>query len=104
MMSAALKHLDDQQLPAGIRGVTREMFETLAPEMNGLNRVALSNLWLFEPLVRGQLQASPSTNAVLQTTTALTIVQAGNKGQRPARAAPRQRSTSACCPAIARRP
>ncbi|XHO07347.1 hypothetical protein ACEQUB_p00593 (plasmid) [Ralstonia syzygii] len=79
MMSAALKHLDDQQLPAGIRGVTREMFETLAPEMNGLNRVALSNLWLFEPLVRGQLQASPSTNAVLQTTTALTIVQAGNK-------------------------
>ncbi|MGC5808711.1 M20 family peptidase [Ralstonia pseudosolanacearum] len=79
MMSAALKHLDDQQLPAGIRGVTREMFETLAPEMRGLNRVALSNLWLFEPLVRKQLQASPSTNAVLQTTTALTIVQAGNK-------------------------
>ncbi|WP_155521043.1 M20 family peptidase, partial [Ralstonia solanacearum] len=79
MMSAALKHLDDQQLPAGIRGVTREMFETLAPEMNGFNRVALSNLWLLEPLVRKQLQASPSSNAMLQTTTALTIAQAGNK-------------------------
>lgn len=79
MMSAALKHLDDQQLPVGIRGVTREMFETLALEMHGFNRVALSNLWLLEPLVRKQLQASPSSNAMLQTTTALTIAQAGNK-------------------------
>jgi hypothetical protein len=31
MMSAALRRLDDEQLPAGIRGVAREMFETMAP-------------------------------------------------------------------------
>lgn len=79
MMSAALKRLDDQQLPGGIRGVAAEMFDTLAPEMGGFGRVALSNLWLFGPVVQKQLETSGSTNAMLRTTTALTIVNAGNK-------------------------
>lgn len=78
MMSAALRRLDDEQLPAGLRGVAREMFETLAPEMSGLQRVALSNLWLFAPLVQAQLEKGASTDAVLRTTTALTTVHAGN--------------------------
>ncbi len=79
MMSAALTQLDDQQLPASIRGVAREMFQTVAPEMTGFSRVALSNLWLFGPIVQKQLEAGASTNAMLRTTTALTIVNAGNK-------------------------
>ena len=79
MMSAALKQLDDRQLPAGITGVAREMFASVAPEMSGFGRIALSNLWLFGPLVQKQLEAGASTNAMLRTTTALTIVNAGNK-------------------------
>jgi carboxypeptidase PM20D1 len=79
LMSAALARLEDRQLPAGIRGVAREMFETIAPEMGGLQRVALSNLWLFGPLVQRQLEAAASTNAMLRTTTALTMAHAGNK-------------------------
>ncbi len=79
MMAAALKRLDDEQLPAGIRGVAADMFETLAPEMSGFSRVALSNLWLLRPLVQKQLEATASTNAMLRTTTALTVVNAGNK-------------------------
>jgi carboxypeptidase PM20D1 len=74
-----LKQLDDQQLPASIRGVARQMFETVAPEMGGFNRVVLSNLWLFAPLAQKQLEAAAGTNAMLRTTTALTIVNAGNK-------------------------
>jgi carboxypeptidase PM20D1 len=79
MMSAALRRLDDEQLPGTIRGVAREMFETIAPEMGGFQRVALSNLWLFGPVVQSQLEKGASTNAMLRTTTALTIVNAGNK-------------------------
>lgn len=79
MMSAALKRLDDEQLPGGLRGVAGEMFDTIAPEMGGFSRLALSNLWLFGPVVQKQLEASASTNAMLRTTTALTIVNAGNK-------------------------
>lgn len=79
MVSAALARLEDAQLPAGIRGVAGEMFDTLAPEMGGFARVALSNLWLFGPVVQKQLEGAASTNAMLRTTTALTIVNAGNK-------------------------
>ena len=79
MMSAALGRLDNNQFPARIEGVAREMFETVAPEMSGFGRVALSNLWLFGPVVRKQLEAGASTNAMMHTTTALTIVNAGNK-------------------------
>lgn len=79
MMSAALARLEDKQLPAGLRGVAFEMFDTLAPEMGGFARVALSNLWLFGPVVQKQLEGAASTNAMLRTTTALTIVNAGNK-------------------------
>jgi carboxypeptidase PM20D1 len=79
MMSAALRRIEDEQLPASIRGVAKEMFATLAPEMSGFGRVALTNLWLFGPLVQAQLEKGASTNAMLRTTTALTMMQAGNK-------------------------
>jgi carboxypeptidase PM20D1 len=79
MLGAALARLEDRQMPAAIRGVALDMFDTLAPEMSGINRVLLSNLWLFRPLVQAQLEKSPSSNAMLRTTTAPTIIQAGNK-------------------------
>ena len=78
MLSAALARLEDQQMPLAVRGLSQEMFETLAPEMSGLNRVFLSNLWLFKPLIEQQLKKGASTNALLRTTTALTVVNAGN--------------------------
>ena len=79
MLSSALQRLDAEQMPGGIRGVAGELFDTLAPEMGGVSRVVLSNLWLFRPVVQKQLEGAASTNAMLRTTTALTIVQAGNR-------------------------
>lgn len=79
MLSDALARLERRQMPAAIGGVAAEMFDTLAPEMSGLNRVLLSNLWLFGPLVRQELEKSRSANAFTRTTTALTVVHAGNK-------------------------
>jgi carboxypeptidase PM20D1 len=79
VLSAALARLDAQPLPGGITGVARQMFASLAPEMGGIQRLALSNLWLFAPVIEGMLAKGPSTNALLRTTTAITIVNAGNK-------------------------
>lgn len=79
LVATALHRLDTEQRPAAITGVSREMFETLAPEFGGIQRAVLSNLWLTEPLVRRSLEKGGNTNALLRTTTALTIVQAGNK-------------------------
>ncbi|MDM0073541.1 M20 family peptidase [Variovorax sp. J2P1-59] len=78
-MSTALARLEATPMPGGIKGVAGQMFGALAPEMSGVNRVMLSNLWLTGPLVESQLSKSPSSNAMLRTTTALTIVRAGNK-------------------------
>lgn len=78
-LATALAKLEHAPMPAAIRGVPAEMLETLAPEMDLTKRVALSNLWLFGPLVRAQLEEAPATGAMLRTTTALTVVRGGNK-------------------------
>lgn len=79
LLSGALTQLENHPFPARMDGVAGAMFQTLAPEMQGLSRLVLSNFWLFGPLVKRQLEAVPSTNASLRTTTALTVLQAGNK-------------------------
>ena len=78
-LSAALVRLENKPFPAAIRGVMRETLETAAPHMGFFNRVVLSNLWLLEPLVRRQLEQTPTTASAIRTTTALTIFSAGNK-------------------------
>ena len=79
MLSAALARLDASPLPGGITGVAQSMFDTLAPEMAMTQRVVLGNLWLFRPVAEAMLGKAASTNAMMRTTTALTIVNAGNK-------------------------
>jgi carboxypeptidase PM20D1 len=78
-LSHALAKLDAQPMPGAVRGVAAEMFDALAPEMSGFGRVALSNRWLLGPVLQSQLEKGPSTNAMLRTTTALTVVNGGNK-------------------------
>jgi len=79
MLSEALARLERHPMPAAIDGVAAEMFDALAPEMRGMQRVVLSNLWLFRPLVMRELERSRSSNAFTRTTAALTVVQSGNK-------------------------
>lgn len=78
ILSSALKKLDANPMPARMDGVVRDMFSTLAPEMSGVNRVVLSNLWLLKPVVQGRLEKAPTTNAMLRSTTALTMLRAGD--------------------------
>ena len=79
MMSTALTRLEDNRLPTQARGAVAEMFDTLAPEMKGFNRVVLSNLWLFKPLLLRELEKNGPSEATIRTTTALTIFNAGDK-------------------------
>jgi carboxypeptidase PM20D1 len=79
MMSAALARLEDHRLPMHVRGAVAEMFDTLAPEMSGFNRLVLSNLWLFRPLLLREFEKNGPTEAMVRTTTALTIFNAGDK-------------------------
>ena len=55
--------------------------------MGGLNRLTLANLWITEPLARAALAGSPSSSAMMRTSTALTVFNAGEKSNvLPARA------------------
>ncbi|TXI94873.1 MAG: M20 family peptidase [Burkholderiaceae bacterium] len=78
-LGKVITYLDQHPRPSQIDGVARQLFETLAPEMHGLNHYALSNLWLFGPIVREQLEQSRASRALLQTSTAFTMSNAGNK-------------------------
>ena len=79
MLSAALARLDAKPLPGGIQGAAAELFAAVAPELPFGQRLAMSNLWLLKPVVEGMLGKSAATNAMMRTTTALTVLNAGNK-------------------------
>jgi carboxypeptidase PM20D1 len=79
MLAAAVARLEAQPMPGGVRGAAADMFAAVAPELPLAQRLALSNLWLLRPVVENMLAKSPSTNAMMRTTTALTVFNAGNK-------------------------
>lgn len=80
-LAKAVTEVDANPPPAVLdtTSIAGQMFEVIAPEMPGVQRVVLSNLWLFRPLVQAQLEKGQSTNAMLRTTTAATIIQGGVK-------------------------
>jgi len=78
-IAEALYKLETNQMPSRIQGVARQSLEALAPEMGGLNRLILSNLWLTEPVARAALAKGQSSSAMMRTTTALTVFNAGDK-------------------------
>jgi carboxypeptidase PM20D1 len=79
IISRALQRLEAAPFPARLSGPTRRMLEFLGPEMAWPQRLALANLWIFDPLVKKQLTASPLTNAAIRTTLAPTLFNAGVK-------------------------
>jgi carboxypeptidase PM20D1 len=79
IVSAAIARIEEDQLPARLEGPTRELFERLGPEFPFLQRVLFANLWLTAEVVAGELTRSPTTAAMVRTTTAATIFQAGTK-------------------------
>jgi carboxypeptidase PM20D1 len=79
VISRALQRLEGRPFPTRLSEPTRKMFEFLGPEMSWTKRLALANLWLFDPLLRKQLTRSPLTNALVRTTMTPTIFHAGVK-------------------------
>jgi carboxypeptidase PM20D1 len=79
IVSAAIAKLDENPMPARLEGPTQELFNRIGPLFPMTQRAAFANLWLTRPLVTGQLENRPATNAMVRTTTAPTIFQAGTK-------------------------
>jgi len=78
-LARAVARLQEEPLPAKLTQPVRDMLEVLGPHMPWSKRLALSNLWLFEPLLVSQMADSRSTQAHVRTTTAPTMLAAGVK-------------------------
>ena len=79
LLAGALDRLQSHPFPARVDGATRAMLLALAPRLPFGQRVALGNLWLTSPIVARGMTAEPGSAALVRTTTALTIVGAGEK-------------------------
>lgn len=79
ILSAAIARLEANPMPARLEGPTRELFERIGPQFQFGRRAVFANLWLTRPLVIRNLEGSPATNAMVRTTTATTVFQAGSK-------------------------
>lgn len=77
ILSAGIARLEANPLPAGLNPASRQMFETLAAEVDFGLKIVFANLWILEPVLVSVLSAKPSTNASVRTTTAVTIMRAG---------------------------
>jgi carboxypeptidase PM20D1 len=77
-LSTAIHQIEATPMRAAIRGPVRQLFDHVGPEMPFVRRVIFANLWLFERLVTGQLARSVGTNALIRTTAAVTLLNAGS--------------------------
>src|SRR5574341_852223 len=79
ILSAAIARLENNQMPARVEGPTRQLFNRIGPHFPFAQRAVFANLWLTRALVMRNLEGNPTTNAMVRTTTAATIFQAGAK-------------------------
>jgi len=78
-LARAIVRLEEQPLPARTEGVVSDMLRAVAPQMGGLRGFVLAWPGLFGPLIRAQLEKDPGTNAMVRTTTAVTMIDGGVK-------------------------
>ena len=78
-LSAAIYKLKSNPFPAFISPPIEGFLAYLGPEMSFVNRMAFANAGLFEKMIVGVYEGSPSGNALVRTTTSPTIFNSGVK-------------------------
>jgi carboxypeptidase PM20D1 len=66
--------LEEKPIPGGLEGLSAELFDRVSRHMPFLTRALFANQWLFGPVIDEQFSSSPTTNAMLRTTTAPTML------------------------------
>lgn len=74
VLAAAIVKLQQAPVPGGLDGLSGEAFSAMARHMPFDKRVLFANQWLFAPLLNAALSKAASTNAMLRTTTAPTML------------------------------
>lgn len=78
-LARALDAIGRDQFPLRYTGPVAMMLDELAPEMPLPQRILVANSWLFSPLLKAHIAATPVGAALLRTTTAPTMLAASPK-------------------------
>lgn len=79
ILGAAVAKLKNNEMPVHADSFVFPLFKKLSPHMPLVQRFIFANLWLFKPLITARLLKNPVMNAMMRTTSAPTIFQAGFK-------------------------
>ena len=79
ILSSAIHNLQNNLFPAKMEGPGMQMFDYVGPELPLGMKLMFANRWLFDPLIKRELEKVNSMNAVIRTTIAPTIFNAGTK-------------------------
>ncbi|WP_027386621.1 M20/M25/M40 family metallo-hydrolase [Chryseobacterium gregarium] len=69
-----MQRLEHDQMKPMITPLINEFFTNIGGSMSFINRMGISNQWLLKPVLLSQLAKNNSTNALVRTTTALTMM------------------------------
>ncbi len=79
ILARAITRLEQDPFPTRLHGTALRAFDYLGPEMSFAPRLVFANLWLFKPLVVRMMSGRPEMAAMVRTTTAVTMFNAGIK-------------------------
>lgn len=69
-----MQRLEHDQMKPMVTPLMNEFFTRIGGSMPFMNRMAIANQWLLKPLLLSKLTKNNSTNALVRTTTALTMM------------------------------
>lgn len=69
-----MQRLEDDQMKPALTPLIQEFFDNVGGAMSFTTRMAIANKWLLRPIFLSQLAKNNSTNALVRTTTALTMM------------------------------
>ena len=78
-LAKAIATIEANPFASGMDEVTTKMLKAMSQEQDFKTRMAMANLWLFKPMVEKQMKAQDQSRAMLGTTIAPTIIDAGFK-------------------------
>ncbi len=78
-LARAVLAINDAAFPIELRGPAADMLAVLGGQAGGVTKMAVANQWLFGPLLREQVAATPAGAAAFHTTIAPTMLSGSPK-------------------------
>jgi carboxypeptidase PM20D1 len=79
ILARAITRVEDNPLPAGIGPEVGQLLNAVGPEMSLTRRILFANRWLLDPVLERVLASRVTTDAMLRTTTAVTMLEGSPK-------------------------